>query len=192
MRSTLVLALVFLWGPTLAAQTAKPEAKAPALETAKPGPEMAKLKSLVGTWRVENVHEPGFMGPGGKGSGSGHLWLGPGGLSLLIDYSCLAGFGKGFRGHGILAWDGEAKAYKQAWTDNMAPMVMVSTGNWTGESLVLNTEGSMMGKPFKSRDTYVWSGPDSFVVTTEMSLEGGPMSKIMTLSHTRLKEAVKK
>ena len=196
MRRILFLTLgLTLSALSLAAQEGKAQAKAqaePAMEMPKPGPEMAKIKSMLGTWHVQDIHEPGFMGPGGKGHGTGQVTLGPGGLSLIIEYKCAAGPMKGYRGHGIVAWDGEAKAYKQAWTDNMAPMLMQSAGSCVGDTIVMNTEGTMMGKAFKSRDTFTGIGPDGYTITTEVSMEGGPMKKVMTLIHTRVKAAAKK
>lgn len=167
-------------------------AAAPAMPRPKPGPEMEKLKPMIGTWQVEELHEPGFMGPGGKGHGIGHVTLGPGGLSLQINYQSGSGHMKGFKGHGILAWDAEAKCYKQAWSDNMMPMIMTSTGNWDGADFVMNTEGTMMGKPFKSQDRFTGIGPGGFTLTTEMSMDGGPMKKVMTLVHRRSKAEARK
>ena len=186
---TLRLALIagLALGPlSLPGQDAKPDAL-PAMAMPKPGPEMAKLAFMVGTWHVVDIHEPGFMGPGGKGHGTGTVSLGPGGLSLLIDYKAAAGPMKTYRGHGVTLWDGEAKVYKQVWVDNMAPMLMTSSGNWEGGTIVMNAEGMMMGKAFKSRDTISGMSKDGYTITTEMSLDGSPMNKVMTLVHTRVK-----
>ena len=132
------------------------------------------------------------MGPGGKGHGINHITYGPGGLSILIDYKSSAGYMKGFKGHGVLAWDGEAKMYKQAWTDNMAPMIMMSTGSWDGDKFIMNSEGTLMGKAMKGRDTFTGLGEDGFTMTSEMSMDGSPMAKFFTLVHKRAKAAEKK
>lgn len=153
----------------------------------KPGPEMAKIKSMVGTWQVGETMEASPMGPGGKGHGISHVTSGPGGLSIIINYSSTSGHMKGYRGLGVVAWDGEAKVYKQVWTDNMAPMIMVSTGNWEGDKLVMDSEGTMMGKPFKGHDTLSGIGTDTFTLISEMSMDGSPMAKVMTLVHKRVK-----
>ena len=185
---TLALGLSLAAGP-LAAQDKKEEKKAPTMADMmpKPGPEMAKLKAMVGTWNIEETMESGPMGPGGKGRGVSHITLGPGGLSIFIDYHSTGGHMKGYIGHGVVAWDGEAKAYKQIWTDNMVPMIMVSTGHWDGDKLVVTSEGTMMGKPFKGQDTLTGIGTDTFTLVSEMSLDGSPMAKAMTLVHKRAK-----
>jgi len=129
------------------------------------------------------------MGPGGKGHGTAHVTSGPGGLSIRVVYASESPKGPmpGFKGEGLMAWDGEAGVYRQAWTDNYGAAVMVSTGRWEGEVLVMETEGKMMGKAFKSRDRFTGITPKGFTITTEMSMDGGPMQKAMALVHTRKK-----
>ena len=123
------------------------------------------------------------MGPAGTGRGTGRVTLGPGGLSILIDYQSKAGHMKGFHGSGVLAWDEVSKSYKQAWVDNMMPMMLVGTGHWEGEKFIMESEGSMMGKPFKGRDEFTDFGKDGFTLTSFMSMDGSPMMKVMTLKH---------
>ncbi len=173
----------------VAAPTAKPAA--PKMEMPKPGPEMDKLKGFAGSFRVDEHHEAGFMGPASLSSGFSHVSEGPGGLSLLIDYTTLVGPMRGMKGHGILAWDAEAKAYKQAWTDSMGPMTVMSTGNWEGDALVMRSEGTMMGKAYKEQDTFSGLGAEGFTLTIEMSMDGAPFQKAMTLIHHRLAEPAK-
>lgn len=176
----------------LAGQETKAESKAPVMAWPKPGPEMAKLKPLMGTWQVEEIHESSPMGPGGRGRGVSRVTAGPGGLSVHIDYQSSGGHMKGFKGHGILAWDAEAKCYKQAWSDNMMATVMVSVGNWEGADFVMHSEGTMLGKPFKSRDRFTGIGPDGYRMVTEFSMDGSPMQKAMTLIHTRAEVPARK
>ncbi|HZU52534.1 MAG TPA: DUF1579 family protein [Holophagaceae bacterium] len=167
-----------------------PAAK-PAFEMPKPGPEMAKLQPFIGSFRVNERHEAGFMGPAGVGAGFSHVSEGPGGFTLLVDYTTLSGAMHGMKGHAILGWDAEAKTYKQVWTDSMAPMMVMSTGGWEGETFVMNSEGTMMGKAYKERDTFSNIGAEGFTLTVEMSMEGGPFQKAMTLTHYRLAEPAK-
>lgn len=195
MRLTLSLALgLALWAAPLAAQDKADNKKAsppPSMASMmpKPGPEMAKIKGMVGTWNVAETMEASPMGPAGKGHGVTRVSLGPGGLSIIIDHRSTAGHMKGFKGHGVIAWDGEAKVYKQIWTDNMMPMIMVATGAWGGDNFVMTSEGTMMGKPFKERDTYSGIGTDKMEIIFEMSMDGSPMTKNMTMVFTRAKAA---
>ncbi len=196
MKLTLTLALGLSLVAAPAPRQDKPDHKKAAPSMAdmmpKPGPEMAKIKGLVGNWNVEETMETSPMGPGGKGHGISHVTSGPGGLSILIDYHSTGGHMKGFKGHGAMAWDVEIKAYKEIWTDNMAPMIMVQTGDWDGGKLVMSSEGTMMGKPFKGRDSFTGLGTDTVTMESEMSMDGSPMAKVMTLVHKRIKAEEKK
>lgn len=187
----LALGLSLVAAPT---QEAKPEQKAPptlAQMMPKPGPEMKKLQAMIGSWTIEETMETSFMGPGGKGTGVSHVTPGPGGLSILINYHSTDGHMKGFRGHGVVAWDADAKAYKQSWADNMAPMLVLSTGVWEGDNLVMTSAGTMMGKPFKGRDTLSGIGTDTVTLVSEMAIGDSPLTKVMTLVHTRSKVPAK-
>ena len=53
----------------------------------------------------------------------------------------------------------------------------------------MNSEGTMMGKPFKSRDTFSDFSKDGFTLTSEMSMDGAPMAKMMTLVHRHAAKA---
>ncbi|HET6329415.1 MAG TPA: DUF1579 family protein [Holophagaceae bacterium] len=197
MRRTLVTAFgfsalaLFAQQPAPAPAAAAPSPKPAAFEMPKPGPEMDKLKPLIGSFRVDQHLEASIMGPAGLSSGFSHVGEGPGGLSLIIDYTVHSGPMHGMKGHSILGWDGEAKTYKQVWTDSMAPMIVMSTGGWEGETFVMHSEGTMMGKAYKERDSFSGMGPDGFTLTIEMSMDGGPFQKAMTLIHHRLGEPAK-
>jgi len=188
MRRVLASALAFssfaLVAQQPAAAPAKPTAP-PKMEMPKPGPEMAKLQPFVGSFRVDEHHEAGFMGPASLGAGFNHISEGPGGFSILVNYTTLSGAMHGMKGHGVMGWDDSAKAYKQVWTDSMGPVIAVSTGNWEGDSLVMRSEGSFMGKAYKEEDTYSGISADGFTLSISMSMEGAPMQKVMTLNHHR-------
>lgn len=189
MRSVLLSALALSSFALVAQQPAAAPAApaAPAkMEAPKPGPEMAKLQNLVGNFRVDEHIEASAFGPASVGAGFSHVAEGPGGFSILIDYTTLSGAMHGLKGRGILAWDDNAKAYKQAWTDSMSPALVMSTGNWEGDTLVMRSEGSFMGKPYKEEDVFSGLGADGFTITISMAMDGGPMTKTMTLNHHRL------
>ena len=185
MKRILVAALGLCAFGLIAQDAQAPAAPAAPMKftAAKPGPEMEKLKPTLGTWMVEEIHEAGPFGPAGKGHGIGHVTVGPGGLSLDIDYRSTAGYMKGYHGHAMLGWDAESKSYKQTWIDNYAPMVMNATGSWDGDHFVTITEGMMMGKPFKAKDTFTFEGKKGFTIVSEMSMGDAPMQKMMTLVH---------
>ncbi|MBS1767041.1 MAG: DUF1579 family protein [Acidobacteria bacterium] len=192
MRSVLLSALA-LSSFALAAQQPAAAPAAPAapakMEAPKPGPEMAKLQDLIGNFRVDEHIEASAMGPASVGAGFSHVAQGPGGFSILIDYTTLSGAMHGLKGHGAMAWDDNAKTYKQSWVDSMSPTLTVSTGAWEGDTLVMHSEGSFMGKPYKEQDVFSGIGADGFTITISWSMDGGPMTKMMTLNHHRLASA---
>lgn len=152
----------------------------------KPGPEIAKLKDMVGSFSVAEHHDAGAMGPAGGGKGIAHTVMGPGGYTMLIDYKATTGAMKGMKGHGLIGWDAEAKTYKQFWTDSMGPVMVQSTGDWDGDKLVMKSEGTMMGKGYKEQDIYSDITAKGFKLEIQMSFDGSPMASMMTLTYTRM------
>ncbi|MBS1784273.1 MAG: DUF1579 family protein [Acidobacteria bacterium] len=192
MRLALV-SILSLSSFALVAQAPAPAAPAPApkpvvQEAPKPGPEMDRLKVLVGSFKVDEH----FSGPGAPsvvGAGFSRVSEGPGGFTLLINYSTLSGPQHGMKGHGVMGWDAGSGTYKQVWVDSMGPMIEVATGNWEGDSFVLKSSGTMNGKPYQSRTTISAITADGFTVTGEMSMDGGPMQKVIELNHHRIAPA---
>ncbi len=191
----LALASVFVFSSfALVAQQPAPQATAaapapakPAVQEApKPGPEMAKLQPFIGSFRVDEHYEAGPWGAASQGAGFNHITAGPGGFSILINYTTLSGVMHGMKGHGVLGWDDGAKTYRQVWTDSMGPVIAESTGAWEGDTLVMRTDGTMMGKPYKEEDVFSNITPEGFTLTASFAFEGGPMAKMMTLNHHRL------
>ena len=185
LASVLALSSFALIAQQPAAAPAKPAAPAK-MEVPKPGPEMAKLQLLIGSFRVDEHIEASAWGPASLGAGFSHIKAGPGGFSLLVDYTTLSGAMHGLKGHGVLGWDDNAKTYKEVWTDSMSPAIAVSTGAWEGDSLVMRSEGSMMGKPYKEEDVFSAISQEGFTLTISMAIDGAPMAKMMTLNHHRL------
>ena len=184
LASALGLSALSLFAQQPAAAPAKPAAPAK-MEMPKPGPEMAKLQALVGSFRVDEHYEAGPWGGASQGAGYSRVTAGPGGFSVLVDYTTLSGVMHGLKGHGVLGWDDGAKTYREVWTDSMGPIIAESTGNWDGDTLVMRSEGTMMGKSYKEEDVFSGITPDGFTLTMSMSFEGAPMAKMMTLNHHR-------
>lgn len=178
--STLSLFAQAPTGQAPAAPAAPAKAEAP-----KPGPEMDRLKPFIGSFRVDE-HFSGPGAPSVTGAGFSRVSLGPGGFTLLIDYTTLSGPAHGMKGHGVLGWDAGANTYKQAWVDSMAPSIEVATGTWVGDNLVLNGSGTLNGKAIQSRTTLSAITADGFTVTGEVSMDGGPMQKVIELVHHRI------
>lgn len=191
MRLGRLLALV-LGGVVLGAsmQAQEPEKKSPmggpAMEMPKPGPEMEKWKWIVGKWNVTETHEKSEWSPGGKGKGTSVIALGPGGLSQTVTYNSTSPMGK-FSGHGMIAWDPEAKVYRSAWTDSMTPGIMNMDCGEEGKDWVCSGESTMQGKKMAMRSRAIAPSPAGWTEVMEMSTDGGPYAKMITFEYKRAK-----
>jgi hypothetical protein len=176
--ATVLVALVFCLATVVAQEHGK-EKQESAFPLPKPGPEMEKIKFHLGTWKTSEKHEssPGFAG--GEGNGTMKVQPGPGGLSLVIDYSSAGAIGK-FAGHGVTLWDAEAKVYKSYWLDNFTAGAMEMTGNWEGKDFVLKGQMEYMGKSYTFKQVTTDISPTSYTMKMYMS-EGGPETLAMTI-----------
>jgi hypothetical protein len=161
----------------------KPPSGGPS-EIAKPAPEMEKRKWVVRTWNVTERHEKSDWSPGGIGKGTSMIALGPGGHSQIITYNSTGPSGK-YSGHGIIAWDLEAKIYRSAWTDSMTPGMMTADCREEGTDWVCTGESMMQGKKIVTRSRSIAPKPAGWTEVTEISTDGGPFTKIKTFEFNR-------
>lgn len=175
MKKTLIAcAAVLSCAPSLLRAQAPAPAETPAAAAApaapalpKPGPEVQKLAFLVGDWIHEETFHPGPMGPGGSGKGrSKSAWV-LGDHHVYTLYTTNAPMGK-LEARGLLGWDGEKKAYRLHWFDNMGSATMFG-GDFDAEgALVLNAEYTFQGNPMKERLTIKKQADGKVVFSTAM------------------------
>jgi hypothetical protein len=165
----------------------KKAAPAAAMEQMKPVPELEELKWLVGSWKIAEKHEAGPMGPGGDGTGSEEVILGPGGFSYITHYQSLSGpMGASFNGRSITTWDNQAKALKMYWIDNMGPGVMEMTGKKEGKNYVYSGEMTMPdGKKCDMRITISDITPTSYTHVMDATMGGPDFKRMMTMKYTK-------
>jgi hypothetical protein len=164
----------------------KPPAGGPAIEMAKPAPEMEKRKWVVGKWNVTETHEKSDWSPGGIGKGTSVIALGPGGFSQIITYNSTGPTGK-YSGRGIIAWDPEAKIYRSTWADSMTPGIVTMDCREEGKDWVCSGESMMQGRKVAMRSRSIAPNPAGWAEVMEMSMEGGPFTKMRTFAFTRVK-----
>jgi len=172
-------------------KAAKPASEKPAgmaMPMPKPAPEITKLiKTLSGNWNVTEKHEVNPMMPnGGEGKGTARIWAGPGGMSLVENYSSTGAMGT-FKGMGTWWWDPKAQVYRGLWCDNMTPNGCDTSGStkWEGDNLVGTMQGDMNGQTMTMRFIYSDFKPDSFVMTMEMGPDESKLQKTMTVTYTK-------
>ena len=154
----------------------------------KPAPEMTKLiKMFSGTWTSAEKFEPGPMMPkGGSSTGSAVFKAGPGGNSLIEEYSSPHGAMGPFQGHGVTWWDAKAGAYKGTWCDSMANDCMVSTMKWDGDKLVAApVETDMGGQKMTMTSQYSEIKPDKITFEMGMGPSADKAQKTMTIVYTK-------
>lgn len=188
MRSLLLLCLSLA---LLAPAQEKPAAQAPPAPGApmpKASPEMRKLiKTFRGVWTTSEKHEPSPIMPnGGTGKGQARFMPGPGGLSLIENYTSQSGAGR-FVAHGVTWWDPDQKVYSGIWCDNTSANGCETGGTmkWDGDKLLGTMETSMTGHKAKLEETYSNITPNSFTYTMDMNVEGSMSKRMMTIEFTR-------
>jgi len=169
-------------------KAAKPAGQPAGMPMAKPAPEMTKLiKTLSGNWNVTEKHEANPMMPnGGDGKGTARIWAGPGGMSLVENYSSTGAMGS-FKGMGTWWWDPKAQVFHGLWCDNMTPNGCDTSGStkWDGDKLVGTMQGDMNGQMMTMRFIYSDFKPDSCVMTMEMGPDESKLQKSMTVTYTK-------
>ena len=124
-----------------------------AMQMPAPGPEMDRLKFLVGNWDMNAEYLKSPMLPaGGKETGIYKARLGPGGFSVIADFDVDGPMGKEI-GHEIFSWDSKQKAYIVFLVGNF-PGAVTGTSHWEGNNLVIDTTFEAGGASTQLRATY--------------------------------------
>jgi hypothetical protein len=153
-------------------------ATARAQEPAKPGPEHAKLKELVGTWDATVK----MMGQESKATCTYRMGLGD--LWLLSNFNGDFG-GMKFTGHGVDGYDTAKKKYVGFWVDSMSTGMIQLEGEYDAEKKVLTMTGDSVGpdgKPVKMKTTSEMPDKDTIVFKMFM---GGTPEPMMTINYKR-------
>ena len=151
-----------------------------------PSPEHKKLGVFVGTWNDEALMKPGPFGPGGKMNLTETCDWFTGGFSLVCHTEAT-----GYLGHvktlTVLTYDSGEKKYRLH-EFNSVGWSSAATGAVDGDTWTFDGESKIGGRMVKTRSTIKMSAPDSALMTSEVSVEGGPMTLLMELKGTRLKQ----
>jgi len=148
----------------------------------KPGAEMKAIAPIFGvgaaTWKGDV--SAGGMGPNSPattshGKVATHTMLG--GLWYACDVEDTYGTGKEamtWKGHMLVGWDSNAKAYKGSCVDNMGAMASFDGSlDGTKFTLVTPSEVMMMGQMMKDRLTWDMADPKAIKFTDEHQVSGG-------------------
>jgi len=151
-----------------------------------PSPEHKKLGVFVGTWNDEAMMKSGPFGPGGKMNLTETCDWFTGGFSLVCHTDATGHLGH-LKTLTILTYDLEEKKYRLH-EFNSVGWSGAATGTVDGDTWTFLGESKIDGRMVKTRSTIKISAPDSALMTSEVSVEGGPMTLLMELKGTRLKQ----
>jgi hypothetical protein len=156
--------------------------------TLRPSPEHMKLGVFVGTWQDEGEMKPGPFGPGGRMSLTETCEWFTGGFSVVCHTETLR-IMDDLKTLTVLTYDPKEKIYRLyefssvGWSSAAKGTVDGDTWSFEGASKIGN-------KLIKIRTTIKFPSPDSAVMKSEVSLDGGPMNLFMELKGSRERESL--
>jgi hypothetical protein len=136
--------------PSEQKKPATQEIKAPP----KPGPEMDRIKFLIGRWNTDSEYEKTPMIPeGGKSMGWYEARLGPGGFSVIADFEENGPLGPEI-GQEVISWDPKQGAYTVVTVGNAFPGTVIGKSRWEGDKLVTEHDFVRNGTTMHLRSEY--------------------------------------
>ena len=187
----MALAAAVCGPPAQAQQRTKPaelpKADKPRAATQIAPKQMEKLMFLLGTWDFKTTYEKtSFYPKGGDGTGGSQARLGPGGFSLLINFSSLSGPEGQITGHEVLTWDPKVGAYKDYVFGSNFPGCFTRTGRWDGSDLVLTGDLASGKTKIGLKTVYSGIGEQSFTITESFrKTSASPFERLLTTKAAR-------
>ena len=175
------------------AADAKLAAVAAEASAAKPGPEMAKMQRLLGTWQVKGTMIPSPGAPPMEISGRETYEAAPGGNVLhshtVGDPVAMPGATEkvSYEGISFLGWNPESRCYEWVSADSMGMVGYMRTW-WSDEhTLVMTCSDPMMGQPCAMRGILAFGkdGQPAIRFSSERFPGAGPMLKDFEATYTR-------
>jgi hypothetical protein len=151
----------------------------------RPAPEVKSLEYFVGKWSVESDIQPGLFGPGGKYKGTESWEPFTGGFHVVGETE-----GKGpkgeVKGHGVMAYDAESKAYVYQGIDSTG-WTGSGKGSLSGDTWTWSSEAKVDGKPMKMRTIIKQVSKDAYTWKSEASPDGQAWKLVEEGKGTRVK-----
>ena len=144
-------------------------------------PKISKLAFLLGKWRYSQTYEksPG-MPDGGESNGTYDAVPGPGGQSILTDFTDSGSAYGNISGHEVFTWEPEPNAYVGYAFASTSPGCFMRTGHWEGETLVFLREMNLPQGQVRMRYVYTDVHPDHLTIQTSVAKGDGPFSLAFT------------
>lgn len=142
-----------------------------------------KLERLAGNWAGEEKISPTPWDPkGGVARGQMKARVDMDGFGLVQEYVQKRGGKINYRGHGVIGYDPQEKAYLWHWSDSMGGVPgSVTRGNWKGNKLVFQN-ASPMGH---ARYTYTFFKDETLGFAIENSTDGERWEPFMSARYAK-------
>jgi len=159
-------------------------ASAQEMQAPKPGPEMDRVKFLIGTWNLTGEYAKSSMVPqGGKSSGWYTGQLGPGGFSVIADFESDGPFGKEI-GHQVFTWEPKQSVYTVVTVGNF-PGAIIGKAHWDGDNLITESEFEFGGAKMSNRAIYSKLQDKSIHIEESSRMGDGPMELLWRADATK-------
>ncbi|MCP4591464.1 MAG: DUF1579 domain-containing protein [bacterium] len=151
-----------------------------------PGPEHARFKAAVGTWKTVAKT---WTGPGepSVSTGVSEISVVFDGRYLKEDFRCTL-MDKAFQGVNLLAYDKAKKKYVSVWLDNWSTGFIVMEGTHNPDAKTLTMEGEyddLMTGPTRMRSVHREVSKDESVMEMFRVGPDGQEHKSMEITYTR-------
>lgn len=147
------------------------------MQAPQPGPELKKLDSFIGSWKMEGEMKPGPMGPGGKFTGSTkYEWM-PGGFFVEAHEAFNTPMGDG-TALSFLGYDTNDKVYTYHSFASTGEAES-ATGTLDGDTWNWSSTEKMGGQEIKTRYTMKILSPTAYQFQYEVSPDGANWSTVM-------------
>jgi len=179
-------------------KSTKAESNRPAIAFSLPkaAPAMVSLhRKMVGNWTTtQRFEKSALMSRAGSSKGTASVTLGPGGLSVFLEFKAprVAGAAGGgtCTAHGVIfGGDPPDENFRELWCDAATAggctLNKVGVGKLEGDKLVFRGEQEVEGKKMTTQTTYSFAKNSSMVITMEGATEGGEMKRLMEVTLTK-------
>ena len=170
-----ILTMTLLLGIAVSSPTQK--------QTPKPAPELKKLDYFAGTWIVEGEIKPGFMGPGGKFTGTNRVQWMDGAFFLMTHSEFNGAFGKGSE-TSYMGYDSNEKMYTYD-SFNSLGEADHAKGNVDGDTWIWQSETRMGPQSIKGRLTIKVLSATAYDFKFETSPDGTTWNTLLEGKDTR-------
>jgi hypothetical protein len=161
---------------TMAAVAQQTPAPQPQVSWVAPqAPEVKRLADLLaGEWTTTEKFEANeFLRNGATGSGVFSIRSGPGGNSVILDYTSQSSMGR-YASTRIIYWDRQANRYQAFYCDSLQPSGCgeAGSGTWAGQDLVFESTTEGPGGPIKMRQRFSEISSKGFTFSLDVVNQG--------------------